>query len=70
MTNHPNRSKKDGPVQKFQLIKRYGRALRDAGYEPQKMSCAELREAIKKISHYPEKWDLEFALEKLIVESQ
>jgi len=44
-----NTQSKDGPVHKFYLIKEHGSRLKASGYEPQKMSCAELREAIAKL---------------------
>jgi hypothetical protein len=36
----------DGPVRKFYLIKQYGVALRNAGFDPRKMSCREIETAI------------------------
>ena len=38
-------------VEKFRLIKQYGKALRDAGYDPQAMSCAELRAVLSKTQY-------------------
>jgi hypothetical protein len=40
-----------GPIEKFQLIKQHGGALREAGYEPQRMSCAELHDAIRTLAN-------------------
>ena len=45
----PEMLAKDGPVQKFHLIKEHGAQLVAAGYEPKTMSCAELRDAIAKV---------------------
>jgi hypothetical protein len=45
---------RDGPIEKFYLLRTHGWALRDAGYEPQQirqMSCAELRDAIRTLEH-------------------
>jgi hypothetical protein len=40
----------DGPVKKFALIKAWGTILREHGFEPQKMSCAELEAAIASLT--------------------
>jgi len=46
-------SKKDGPVQKFHIMKRFGSILRGRGgyttEQVKKMSCARLREALQKV---------------------
>ena len=38
----------DGPTAKFNLIREHGIELRDLGYDVQTMSCAELREALRR----------------------
>lgn len=38
-----------GPIEKFNLIKQWGKALRDAGYDPQAMSVEELKKAIAEL---------------------
>jgi hypothetical protein len=46
------KSKKDGPIKKFELIKAFGSALRQSGSpDPRKMSCAELERQIGTIIH-------------------
>jgi hypothetical protein len=44
------RAKKDGPVKKFELLKLFGRALKDAGVEdPRTLSCAEIEAKIAEL---------------------
>lgn len=43
------KAKEDGPIKKFELIKIFGKALRQDGCGPDKMSCAELELAIEAI---------------------
>jgi hypothetical protein len=38
----------NSPIAKFNLIKEHGVELRDLGYDVQTMSCAELREALRR----------------------
>jgi hypothetical protein len=46
------KSKKDGPIKKFELIKAFGSALRQSGSpDPKIMSCAELEWQIAAIIH-------------------
>jgi hypothetical protein len=46
------KSKKDGPIKKFELIKAFGSALRQSGSpDPKTMSCAELESQIATIIH-------------------
>ena len=49
---HAIKSKKDGPIKKFELIKAFGSALRQSGSpDPKIMSCAELERQIATIIH-------------------
>lgn len=41
---------KDGPAKKFALIKFFGAMLREHGYKPKEMSCAELVLAIESLN--------------------
>jgi hypothetical protein len=38
-----------GPFRKFYLTKQFGEQLRQAGYKPREMSCAELEAAILRV---------------------
>jgi hypothetical protein len=44
------RVKKDGPIKKFELLKLFGRALKESGIaDPRTMSCADLEAKIAEI---------------------
>jgi hypothetical protein len=46
------KSKKDGPIKKFELIKAFGSAIRDTGVSnPAALSCSELEQKIAAIIH-------------------
>jgi hypothetical protein len=46
------KSKKYGPIKKFELIKTFGSALRESGIsDPAVLSCAELEQKIAAIIH-------------------
>lgn len=43
------RAQPEGPIRKFQLIKTFGPALRQAGIDPRQMSCTAIESEIEKL---------------------